>query len=90
MFRGAVLLSRLDAEISVCAVELRHGLAKPQLQIIVLHAFAVILQRFDAGGLFRSAHEGQIADLEQFGRGEENHVHGIVIERIAQNTFVDD
>ncbi len=80
----------VHAKISVAALNAGDRFAQTQLEVVVLHAFAVILERFDARGLFRRAHEGQIADLEQFRRGEENHVHRVAVERIAQHAFIND
>ena len=54
----------------------------------MLRHLAVILQRFFARGLLMRGGEGEIADLEQFGRGEERHVRGIVEDGINQASLI--
>ena len=81
---------RMHAEVAVRAFDAGDQFAQVQVELVVLDALAVILQRFRASGLFGGADEGQIADFQQLGRGEENHVHGIVVQRIAQHAFIDD
>ena len=55
----------------------------------MLCCFPVVLQRFDARGLFRGAHHGQISNFEQLGRREKHHVYRVVIDGIAEATLVD-
>ena len=64
-------------------------MTQAQVQRIVLHAFAVILERLGASGFLGGAGERQIADFEKFRRGEKDHIDGIMIERVAQAALVD-
>ena len=66
----------VHAEIAVGAFDAGDRFAEAKLQLVVLDALAVILQGLGASGLFGGADQGQIADLQEFGRGEEDHVDG--------------
>ena len=58
------------------------------IQAIELRHFAVILQRLLPGGFLLRADKGNVADLQQLRRGEEGHVGGVVVERVAQAALV--
>jgi len=58
------------------------------IQFIVSGHMPVILERLVAVGLGIGAGKRNIADLEQFGRGEEGHVRGVVEERVADAALV--
>ena len=66
------------------------GFVEARFEFVMLDGAAVILQRFGARGLPRRRRHGQVADFQELGRGEENHVDGIVVERIAEAALVDD
>src|SRR6266481_4068828 len=86
----SLLRARHHGKVSVAALDPNHPFILPQLQPVVFRRFAVILQRFNARGLIRSANERQVSNLQQLRRGEEHHAHGIVEDGIAQASFVDD
>src|SRR6266481_9622136 len=86
----SLLRARHHGKVSVAALDPNHPFILPQLQPVVFRRFAVILQRFNARGLIRSANERQVSNLQQLRRGEEHHVHGVVEDGIAQASFVDD
>ena len=56
----------------------------------MLGNFAVVLERLFARGLLLRRGERNVADLQQFRRGEKRHVRGIVKERVHQASLVDD
>ena len=85
-----ILGTRVDREIAVAAVDALDALAQAQFEFVVLGELAIILQGFGARGLLGGADQGQVADLEEFGRGEENHVDRIVVEGVAEAAFVHD
>ena len=58
--------------------------------MIVLRDPPIIFQSFEAIRLWRRRGERNIANLEQFGRGEKNHVLRIVIDGINQASLVDE
>lgn len=57
---------------------------------VMLSGAAIVFEGFGARGLAALRGHGEIADFHAFRRGEEIHVGGIVVERIAEATFVDD
>ncbi len=57
---------------------------------VVFGGAAIVFEGFGARGLAAESGHGEIADFHAFGRGEENHVGWIVIERVAEAAFVDD
>ena len=85
----AVDVGGVHDEVVVAAFDLQHRLVLAHVELVVLGDLAVILQRFLAGGLLVGAGEGNVADLQQLGRGEEGHVAGIVEQRIHQAALVD-
>jgi NAD-dependent DNA ligase len=54
----------------------------------MFHAFAVILERFLAGGILGGACERQIANFEKLRRREKHHIDGIMVQRVAQAALV--
>ena len=56
----------------------------------MLRYFAVILQRFFAGGFLPCRSERDFTNFQQFGSGKKQHVGRIVIERIHQAALVED
>jgi len=82
--------ARVHLKLAVGAANIRNLLSQAQFQLIVLSRLAVILECFDASRLLCRTDQRQIADFEQLRGGKENHVHRIVIERVAEATFVDD
>ena len=83
-----VLGTRVDREIAFAAVDALDALAQAQFEFVMLGALAIVLQGFIARGLLADANQRQVADLEQFGRGEENHVHRVVVQGVAKGAFV--
>jgi hypothetical protein len=75
---------------AVSAVNALYNFAQTNFQAIVFDNLAVVFQAFRAGGLFRGANEGEIADFEQFGGSEKNHVDGVMVQGVAKATLVDD
>src|ERR1700676_2045302 len=75
---------------AISAINALDNFAEANFQAIVFDNLAVIFQAFGAGGLFRGTNEGEIADLEQFGRGEKNHIDGVMVQGVAKATLVDD
>src|SRR5579859_184957 len=55
----------------------------------MLRRLAVILKRLGTHRLLCRANQRQVADLEEFRRGEKHHVDGIVENRVAQTAFLD-
>src|SRR5277367_5664917 len=55
---------------------------------VVVRNAAVILERFGAHRLFVKRRHGDVADLEQLGRGEEDHVGRVVVEGVYDAAFV--
>ena len=80
----------MDREIAFAAVDTLDALAQAQIEFVMLGDLAIVLQGFIARGLLAEADQRQVADLEEFGRGEENHVHRIVVEGVAKGRFVHD
>ncbi len=66
----------------VAARDLGDALVLPDVQLVVVRRAAVVLERLGAGRLLSEGRHGEFADLEQFGRGEEHHIGGVVVERI--------
>jgi hypothetical protein len=57
---------------------------------VVFGGAAIVFEGFGASGFAADGGHGEIADFHAFGRGEENHVGGIVVEGVAEAAFVDD
>src|SRR5208283_1910138 len=85
----AVKIGGVHDKLIVAAFDFVHGLVLAHVELVVLGALAVVLQRFLARGLLVWAGKGNVADLQQLRRGEEGHVAGIVEEGIDQAAFVD-
>ena len=85
---NSLLVPRMHAEFSVGAFDALHAVAEPQVQLIVLGALAIILERFAARGLLRGARKRQIANFQQFRRGEKHHVDGVMVNGIAKAALV--
>ena len=75
-------------ERAVGALDAGDGVILAHVQAIELGDLAVVFQRLLARGLLLRADKGNVADLQQLRRGEEGHVGGVVIERIAQAALV--
>ena len=58
------------------------------VEAVELRDLAVVLQGLQAVGLLLRGDEGNVADLQQLRRGEEGHVGGVVVERVAQASLV--
>ena len=78
----------MDREIAFAAVDTLDALAQAQFEFVMLDDLAVVLQCLVAGGLLAQADQRQVADLEKFGRGEEDHVDGVAVDRVAESRFV--
>src|ERR1700730_1704080 len=81
--RDSLLVASIHPKSAIATLNALDAPAQAQFQRIMLRAFAVILERLSAGGLFCGTCKRQIPDFEQFRRGEEDHIDRIVIERIA-------
>src|ERR1700691_4428382 len=85
----SVLIPRVHAEFSVASLNSLHAVGEAQFQIIVLHALAIIFERLGTSRLFRGTRKRQIADFQKFGRGEEHHIDWIMVDGVAEASFVD-
>src|SRR5438034_11125358 len=65
-----------------------HPLILPDIEVIVLRNFAVILERLFACGLLAGSAEWNIADLQQLRRSKERHVRWIVIDGVDHAALV--
>ena len=72
---------------SVLALDFFDQLILMDVELIPLRDQAVIFQRLQAGRLLALADHGKVADLQQLGRGEKDHVHGIVKNGIHHAPF---
>src|SRR6478672_4426215 len=88
--RATEAVGGVDGKIAVGAGDTLDGLVLAYIEGVVLGDFAVVLERFITAGLLVGAGEGHVADLKQLGRGEENHVGGVVKERVAEAALVDE
>src|SRR4051794_14507074 len=79
-----------NCEVAVRAVEAENPLVLVNIQPIMVGHPAIVLQSFGPAGLFIERRHRNIADLEQFGRSEENEVDGIVINRINDAAFIEE
>ena len=75
---------------AVVAGDAFDALVQMRLESVVLDGAAIVFQGLGARGLAAGDGHGQVADFHALGRGEERHVHRIVVERIAEAAFVDD
>jgi len=80
----------VDDEGTVMTADLIDGFVEARLDSVVFDSAAVVVERLGTGGLPCRDRHGQVADFHALGRGEECHVDGIVVERIAEATLVDD
>ena len=80
----------VDDERSVVTADLIDSFVEPRFDSVMFHGAAVVVERLGARGLPCRDRHGQIADFHALGRGEERHVDGIVVERIAEAALVDD
>src|ERR1039457_4765744 len=80
----------VDCEVAIGAGDALDRFVLTDVEGVVLGDFAVVFEGFAAGGLLVGAGEGHVADLEQFRRGEKGHVRGVVEERVAEATLVDE
>src|SRR5207244_12857872 len=65
-----------------------HPLILPDIEVIVLRNFAVILERLFACGLLARSAEWDVADLQQLRRSKERHVRWIVIDGVDHAALV--
>ncbi len=80
----------VDDERAVVTADLIDRFVEARFDSVVFDGAAVIVERLGARGLPCRDRHGQIADFHALGRGEERHVDGIVVKRIAEAAFVDD
>src|SRR5215469_17990922 len=94
-FAGAVVvdvsgaIGRGNAEVPVLA---GHGLDPAILvnvQVVMFGHSPVVLEGLPPRGLRIGGGEGNVADLEQLGRGEKHHVRRIVVDRVDQAALLD-
>ena len=85
---AAKAVHRMHRKAAVRARYPLHAMVLADVQPVEGRHAPVILERLVAVGLGIGAGKGNIADLQQFGRGEEGHVRGIVEERIADASLV--
>src|ERR1035437_6744737 len=78
----------VHGESAVTALDPLHAMILADVQFIVVRPTPVILERLVAVGLGVGAGKGDAADFQQFGRGEEGHVRGVVKERVADASLV--
>ena len=74
VMRAASAVGGRDAEIPVLAHDGLDPLVLANVERVVLGDLAVVLQRFLARGLLLGGGERNVADLQQFRRGEKHHV----------------
>ena len=86
---AAEAVGGVDGELAVVAADALDRLVGAQIERVVLGDLAVVLQRLRAGGLLIGSGEGHVADLQQLRRGEEGHVRGVVEERVAEASLID-
>src|SRR5207249_9998549 len=77
-----------DVELAVPPHHRLHPLILPDIEVIVLRNFAVILERLFACGLLAGSAEWNIADLQQLRRSKERHVRWIVIDGVDHAALV--
>ena len=65
------------------------AMAQAQVQRIMLGAFAIILERVGASGLFGGARQRKIANFKKFRGRKKNHIDGIMIQGVAQAALID-
>src|SRR5579872_6523052 len=78
-----------DLESAVGTGDSIHALVLMNIQLVMVGDAAVIFQSFGAAGLFRETGHGDIADLEQLRRGEENEIDRIVVDRVDDAALLD-
>src|SRR5207247_1660926 len=71
-----------EVELAVPPHHRLHPLILPDIEVIVLRNFAVILERLFACGLLAGSAEWNIADLQQLRRSKERHVRWVVIDGV--------
>src|ERR1022692_2300077 len=74
---------------AILAGDVRDALVILDIQLEVVRRAAIVLQRLMPVGLLVEAGHGDVADFEQFGRGEEDHVGRVVVEGIHHAAFFD-
>src|SRR5947207_3287696 len=84
----AIDLGDRDVELAVPPHHRLHPLILPDIEVIVLRNFAVILERLFACGLLAGSAEWNIADLQQLRRSKERHVRWIVIDGVDHAALV--
>ena len=93
---GAVVINAVERSVAVTRklpsspVTVFTALILSDVETKVLGDSAVVLERLDARGLLVRGAERDVADFEQFRRGEKRHVRGIVVDGIDQASLVDD
>ena len=87
---GGQLIRGVDDESAVAAVDAAHALVEARFDAVVLDGAAIVFQGLGAGGLASRGGHGEVANLHALGRGEEEHVGRIVVERVAEASLVDD
>src|SRR5271157_2866307 len=85
----SVKIGGVHDKLVVAAFHLQHRFVLADVELVVLGALSVILERFLARWLLVGAGKGNVADLQQLRRGEERHVAGIVEQRVDQTALVD-
>ena len=83
-------IASADGEVQVLAGDRFDALVGADVELVVHGDLAVVLEGLVAGGLGIGAGERDVADLQQFGGGEEGHVRGVVEEGIAEAAFIDE
>ena len=81
-------VSRSNSKIVVVASHRLYPVVLKQLQLVVLRNLAVILQRLLPSRLHIGRCERYVTNLEEFRRGEENHVRRIVKQGVYQAAFI--
>src|SRR5204863_4123018 len=86
--RVTVAINTRDREVAAASADRVHRLVLANVEPVMLRNFSVVLQGFGARGLLVGGGERNVADLQQLRSGEEDHVGGIVEERIDQASFI--
>jgi hypothetical protein len=84
-----VPIYRVKAKIAVIAFDAQHRLVLADIEFVVVGDAAVILEGLGASGFLIEAGHRNLADFEQFRRGEEDHVGRIVVNRIDDAAFIE-
>src|ERR1700736_3968601 len=87
--QNSLLVASMHAKLAGAAFDSFNELAQSQFQSIVLSALAIILERLGTCRFLSRTGEGQIADFKKLRRSEEHHIDRIMVERVAQATFID-